>query len=89
MSFATGGYLVRPSIIGVWVGFLPGLGSSVADWFAYAHAVQTEKNRENFGKGDVRGVIASEVFEQCQGSRRLHPDSRLRHSRRHFDRRWS
>ena len=47
-------------IIGVWVGFLPGLGSSVADWFAYAHAVQTEKNRENFGKGDVRGVIASE-----------------------------
>jgi TctA family transporter len=52
--------LLRTSIIGVWVGFLPGLGSSVADWFAYAHAVQTEKNRENFGKGDVRGVIASE-----------------------------
>jgi putative tricarboxylic transport membrane protein len=52
--------LLRTSIIGAWVGFLPGLGSSVADWFAYAHAVQTEKNRENFGKGDVRGVIASE-----------------------------
>jgi putative tricarboxylic transport membrane protein len=52
--------LLRTSIIGVWVGFLPGLGSSVADWFAYAHAVQTEKNRERFGKGDVRGVIASE-----------------------------
>jgi putative tricarboxylic transport membrane protein len=52
--------LIRTSIIGVWIGFLPGLGSSVADWFAYAHAVQTEKNRENFGKGDVRGVIASE-----------------------------
>ena len=52
--------LLRTSVIGAWVGFLPGLGSSVADWFAYAHAVQTEKNRENFGKGDVRGVIASE-----------------------------
>jgi TctA family transporter len=52
--------LLRTSIIGAWVGFLPGLGSSVADWFAYAHAVQTEKNRESFGKGDVRGVIASE-----------------------------
>jgi putative tricarboxylic transport membrane protein len=52
--------LLRTSAIGAWVGFLPGLGSSVADWFAYAHAVQTEKNRENFGKGDVRGVIASE-----------------------------
>jgi TctA family transporter len=52
--------LLRTSIVGAWVGFLPGLGSSVADWFAYAHAVQTEKNRGNFGKGDVRGVIASE-----------------------------
>jgi len=52
--------LLRTSIIGAWVGFLRGLGRSVADWFAYAHAVQTEKNRENFGKGDVRGVIASE-----------------------------
>jgi putative tricarboxylic transport membrane protein len=52
--------LLRTSVVGAWVGFLPGLGSSVADWFAYAHAVQTGKNRENFGKGDVRGVIASE-----------------------------
>jgi len=51
---------LRCSAIGAWVGFLPGLGSSVADWFAYAHAVQTEKNNENFGKGDIRGVIASE-----------------------------
>ncbi len=52
---------IRSSAIGIWVGFLPGLGSSVADWFAYAHAVQTEKNKENFGKGDVRGVIAPEA----------------------------
>lgn len=52
--------LLRTSIVGVWIGFLPGLGSSVADWFAYAHAVQTEKNRETFGSGDIRGVIATE-----------------------------
>lgn len=52
--------MLRASAIGIWVGFLPGLGSSVADWFAYAHAVQTEKNKENFGKGDIRGVIAAE-----------------------------
>ena len=51
---------MRSSIVGVWVGILPGLGSSVADWFAYAHAMQTEKNTENFGKGDIRGVIAPE-----------------------------
>ncbi|MFM1813894.1 MAG: hypothetical protein RLZ98_589 [Pseudomonadota bacterium] len=52
--------VVRCSIVGVWVGALPGLGSSVADWFAYAHALQTEKNPEKFGTGDVRGVIAPE-----------------------------
>ena len=52
---------VRSSAIGIWVGFLPGLGSSVADWFAYANAIQTEKHKENFGKGDVRGVIAPEA----------------------------
>lgn len=51
---------IRASAIGIWVGFLPGLGSSVADWFAYAHAIQTEKHKENFGKGDIRGVIACE-----------------------------
>ena len=51
---------LRASAIGIWVGFLPGLGSSVADWFAYAHALQTEKNSGNFGKGDIRGVIAAE-----------------------------
>jgi len=26
--------LIRTSIVGAWVGFLPGLGSSVAEWFA-------------------------------------------------------
>ncbi len=57
---------VRSSAIGIWVGFLPGLGSSVADWFAYAHAVQTEKNHENFGRGDVRGVIAPEASNNAK-----------------------
>ncbi len=52
--------ILRSAAIGTWVGILPGLGSDVADWFAYAHAKQTEKNTENFGRGDVRGVIAPE-----------------------------
>tara|TARA_Y100000588_G_scaffold362509_1_gene424285 strand:+ start:727 stop:2217 length:1491 start_codon:yes stop_codon:yes gene_type:complete len=52
--------VVRSAVIGTWVGIMPGLGSDVADWFAYAHAKQTEKNTENFGRGDVRGVIAPE-----------------------------
>lgn len=65
--------VIRCSTIGVWVGFLPGLGSSVADWFAYAHAAQTEKNRENFGKGDVRGVIAPESSNNAKEGGALIP----------------
>lgn len=50
----------RCSVVGVFVGILPGAGGGVAQWMAYAHAVQNAKDsadRERFGKGDVRGVL--------------------------------
>lgn len=46
--------------IGVMVGLIPGLGGSVVDWITYGYAAQSSKNRENFGQGDIRGVIAPE-----------------------------
>nr|MDJ0876863.1 tripartite tricarboxylate transporter permease [Desulfobacterales bacterium] len=52
--------VLRCSIIGVVIGFIPGLGGSVVDWIAYGHIIQTSKDREKFGKGDIRGVIAPE-----------------------------
>ncbi len=51
---------VRCSLIGVLVGVIPGLGGSVVDWIAYGHTVQTAKDKSEFGKGDVRGVIGPE-----------------------------
>ncbi|MGH2397261.1 MAG: tripartite tricarboxylate transporter permease, partial [bacterium] len=51
---------IRCSLVGTYIGILPGLGGAVAQWLAYAHAVQSAKDpvdRERFGKGDVRGVI--------------------------------
>jgi TctA family transporter len=53
---------IRCAVLGTLVGALPGLGGSVVDWIAYGHAVQTTKAKDNpqFGKGDVRGVIAPE-----------------------------
>ncbi|MBT5512951.1 MAG: tripartite tricarboxylate transporter permease [Rhodospirillaceae bacterium] len=50
----------RCSLIGVVVGIIPGLGGSVVDWIAYGHTVQTTKDKSNFGKGEVRGVIGPE-----------------------------
>ncbi|HET7392486.1 MAG TPA: tripartite tricarboxylate transporter permease, partial [Candidatus Binatia bacterium] len=52
--------VVRCSAVGVFVGVMPGAGGGVAQWMAYAHAVQSakdSKDRERFGKGDVRGVL--------------------------------
>jgi TctA family transporter len=52
--------VVRCSGVGVFVGILPGAGGGVAQWMAYAHAVQSARDardRERFGRGDVRGVL--------------------------------
>ncbi len=51
---------LRCAVIGVLVGVIPGLGGSVVDWIAYGSAVQTAKDRSQFGSGDIRGVIAPE-----------------------------
>ena len=54
--------MIRSSLIGVFVGIMPGVGGSAAHWIAYAQARQTEPGgTETFGKGDVRGVIASDA----------------------------
>lgn len=52
--------IVRCSGLGALIGAVPGIGGSVVDWIAYSHAMQTAKDKSQFGKGDVRGVIAPE-----------------------------
>jgi TctA family transporter len=51
---------IRCSAIGVLVGVIPGLGGSVVDWIAYGFTVQSTKDKSNFGKGEIRGVIGPE-----------------------------
>jgi len=53
--------VLRVGVIGAVLGAVPGIGASVVDWVAYGHAARTEKGaEETFGKGDIRGVLASE-----------------------------
>ena len=49
--------VIRCSAIGTFVGIIPGMGGSVTQWIAYAHAVQSSPGRERFGKGAVEGVL--------------------------------
>ncbi len=53
--------LLRGALIGVWTGILPGIGASAGSWMSYGHAVVGTKDRDQFGKGDVRGIIAPEA----------------------------
>jgi TctA family transporter len=51
---------IRCSLIGTFIGIMPGLGGAVAQWMAYGHATQsarTAEERKGFGQGDVRGVL--------------------------------
>ena len=50
---------VRCSLIGVFIGFIPGMGGATAQFIAYAHAQQTSKHPEEFGHGSIEGVLAA------------------------------
>jgi TctA family transporter len=67
------GLVMRCSIIGVIVGALPGIGGSVVNWVSYSHAVQTARDKSQFGKGDVRGVLAPESANNSQDGGALIP----------------
>ena len=64
---------LRCTAIGVYIGMLPGLGGSLVDWVAYGHAVQSAKDKSQFGKGDIRGVIAPEAANNAMKGGALLP----------------
>jgi len=53
--------LLRSSLIGVFIGILPGAGGDIGSWVSYNEAKRFSKNREKFGKGAIEGVCASEA----------------------------
>ncbi len=65
--------VIRSAVLGVVVGFVPGLGGSVVDWISYGVAAQTSKGGEAFGTGDIRGVIAPESSNNAKEGGALIP----------------
>lgn len=53
--------LLRASAIGSFIGVLPGVGAVTAAFISYADGKRSSPNRENFGKGEPDGLIASEA----------------------------
>lgn len=50
----------RCAVLGIIVGFIPGLGASVVVWMAYGHASASTRPKVPFGQGAVEGIIAPE-----------------------------
>lgn len=53
--------LLRGSIVGVLIGIIPGVGSSVSNLVSYSEARRTDPDPESFGRGNPKGVIAAEA----------------------------
>ena len=53
--------VLRSIIIGFFCGILPGIGATLAAFMGYNEAVRWSKERHEFGKGKLEGVISSET----------------------------
>ena len=59
--FSHGKVILQSFFVGLWIGFLPGLGAGLSNIVAYAMAKSGSDHPEKFGTGCEEGVIASEV----------------------------
>jgi putative tricarboxylic transport membrane protein len=55
------GNLIRSSLIGTWIGILPGVGANIGSVISYTAARKMSDTPEAFGTGSEEGIIASEA----------------------------
>ena len=53
--------MVRSSVIGTWVGLLPGIGANIAAMLAYTTSKNLSKEPEKFGTGHEPGIVSAET----------------------------
>ncbi len=53
--------IVRGSLIGVFLGSIPGIGAAPSAFLSYSEARRKSPNKDNFGNGEIEGVAASEA----------------------------
>ncbi|MDO4960818.1 MAG: tripartite tricarboxylate transporter permease [Eubacteriales bacterium] len=62
--------MLRSSVIGSFIGFIPAAGCSIAAWISYSISKRISKTPEEYGKGSVIGIAASEAANNaaCGGA---------------------
>lgn len=64
---------IRSSLIGIWIGILPGAGGSMAAFLSYNEARRVSKTPETWGKGEPEGVAASECANNADTASAMIP----------------
>jgi putative tricarboxylic transport membrane protein len=57
--------VLRSGVIGVTTGLLPGVGEDAGAWMSYAAAKAASKEKEQFGKGSIDGLMAAETGDMA------------------------
>jgi len=57
---------IRQSLFGVFFGAIPGIGSGVIDWMSYALGIAFTKDKSQFGKGSLDGVLFAESAQNAK-----------------------
>lgn len=57
---------IRQSLFGVFLGAVPGIGSGVVDWMSYAFGIFWTKDKSQFGKGSLDGVLFAESAQNAK-----------------------
>lgn len=52
---------LKSSVIGTFIGILPGTGATAATFISYSEIRRSSPRKDNFGKGEPDGIIASEA----------------------------
>jgi hypothetical protein len=58
--------IIRHSILGVFLGAIPGVGSRVVSWLSYGIGVSLSKDKAQFGKGSYEGLVFSESVQSAK-----------------------
>jgi putative tricarboxylic transport membrane protein len=65
--------IVRGTLIGFFVGILPGAGATLSSFLAYDIEKRVSKHPERFGEGDIRGVASPESANNAAAGGALLP----------------
>jgi len=67
------GLMLRSSAIGTIIGFAPGAGGNIASMVSYNEACRWDRHSEEYGKGTIKGVAASESANSAMAPGSLIP----------------